>query len=153
LAPQPSGKRRKLAGDLQRLWNPAEWQQLDAEPDELLRDGLAETWRILQREWEAAATDKEPRALLLKALRGISPERLQAAGFHRDVVVFAVDDELVDLDRNVSKIIPARRRRELESQLQSLEARARAQALVDSAGGRRLVVVADHVVHPGLLGG
>jgi hypothetical protein len=110
-------ERRELAGDgdASRVWNPAEWEQLDTEPDELLADGLDESWQLLQQEWEATATDKEPRALLLKALRDVSPERLKAAGLAWGVVVFAVDDELVDLDRNLSKAISTRHRRELES--------------------------------------
>jgi hypothetical protein len=108
-------ERRELAGDGERVWNPSEWDQLDSEPDELLVDGLRESWQLLQQEWETTATDKEPRALLLKALRGVSPERLEAAGLDRTVVVYAVDDELADLDRNLSKAMPARRRRELES--------------------------------------
>ena len=60
-------------------------------------------------------SDKQPRALLLETLCEVSPERLQAAGLDGDVVVFAVDDELVDLDRNLGKAIPAQRRRELDA--------------------------------------
>jgi hypothetical protein len=111
--------RQALAGDADasRVWNPAEWQQLNTEPAELLADGLDECWRVLQQEWEVTAFDKEPRALLLKALRDLATERLEAAGLPRSVVVFAVDDELEDLDRNLSKAMSAKRRREIEQVL------------------------------------
>jgi hypothetical protein len=110
--------RRELASGVQEaspVWNPAEWEQLDPEPEELLSDGLKACWQLLEQEWKVTASDTEPRALLLKALRKLTPERLESAGLARSVVVFAVDDELVDLDRNLPKAIPAERRRELES--------------------------------------
>jgi hypothetical protein len=111
-------ERRRLASQgvaSQHIWNPAEWEVLDTEPEELLADGLDECWQVLSQEWQATLNDKEPRTLLTKAASRITPEQLAAAQLSPDVVVFAVDDELTDLDRNLRKVVPAPRRRELES--------------------------------------
>ena len=97
------------------LWNPAEWKLLDTEPAELLADGFDECWQLLGQEWESTSNDREPRAMLVKAAKAITPKQLKPAGLSADLVVFAIDDELTDLDRNLKAVLSRDARTTLEA--------------------------------------
>lgn len=101
------------ADDPLTLWNPAEWSRLDPEPAELLTDDLSACWQLLAQEWETTSDDREPRAMLIKAARAIPPA-LRAIGFSSKPVVYAIDDELTDLDRNLKPILTQKQRAALE---------------------------------------
>ncbi len=88
---------------LEVAFNPAEYGIFDSEPAELFeRADLAEASDLLLQEWEANDDDEAIRELYLdvvNALRSRDWSWLAAGG--RDTIIFAVDDDLGDLERNL----------------------------------------------------
>jgi hypothetical protein len=102
--------------DVSDIWNPAEWSLLDADPDELRDDGFGECLSLLADEWNTALDDRQPRATLIGAVKQLAKRRwdrvLRPAGAF---AVYAIDDELTDLDRNLKASVPAHARTAIES--------------------------------------
>ena len=92
-------------------FNPAEWDLMDAEPDELGDAAFAEDCQLLNQHWDAAGSWTAGRSLLLGVAGELADrdwsEVLKPAA---DFEVFATDLELEDLARNRRKL---RHRREL----------------------------------------
>jgi hypothetical protein len=100
--------------DRERIWNPAEWEILDGDAPELREDGLEACWQHLEQEWIQASDDRQPRALLVGVAKHLADAGLQGMSnpLH---AVYAVDDELTDLDRNLRSTVSRAARMRLES--------------------------------------
>jgi hypothetical protein len=90
-------------------FNPAEWDLMDAEPDELGDAAFAEDCQLLNQHWDATGSYTAGRGLLLR-VAGELADRDWSAVLKptADFEVFATDLELEDLARNRRKL---RRRR------------------------------------------
>ena len=80
---------------------PAEFVLFDADPAEFHDDAFLDACRTLNQRWASADTDTEPRRTLVRAAARLAGEQLgirKAPGF----LVYAVDDEIEDLERNLA---------------------------------------------------
>lgn len=97
------------------VFNPAEFACFDTAPSELSDDAaLLDAYQALNQEWASTDDDRQPRQLLVavaKSLTGRTWDQLRIGpdGF----AIFAVDLELVDLERNLRATVPAPVRRVL----------------------------------------
>jgi len=103
---------------LEMMWNPAEFDCFDAEPDELNTPELTEAYRVTAQNWGLDG-DEKVRAACVRAALDLDPVTLfpDAA---TPLLVYAVDLELVDFDDNIRKLRRGRVRRAAEG----LEVRA-----------------------------
>jgi hypothetical protein len=109
----------ELAGDDLRnaLWNPAEWDRLDADPREVCEDDeLVAACQVLEQEWRSLRQDNAAPRLFARCAAEIAKMSPVRALFARDeIVVYAVDSELTNLETGLKKAAPAALRRRLES--------------------------------------
>lgn len=103
-------------GAIDLIWNPAEYSIFDPIPDELESDvEFADASAILAQEWQSTDNDDALRKLMVSTARRLAKvdwaSRLSVAA---SFAVFAVDDELVDLDANLRRLVGKRDRLALE---------------------------------------
>jgi hypothetical protein len=95
------------------MWNPAEFACFDPAPAELNTPSLAAAYRVTSQSWGAKTAEKI-RAACLVAAGELADDNLGIA-VAEPFVVYAVDLELVDLERNFRKLGMTRVRKSIES--------------------------------------
>lgn len=81
---------------------PAEFEVFDADPSEFRDPAFREDCRVLTQEWRFTETESEPRSTVVKIAKRLAKEDWWVVlGQHDPPIVYAVDEELDDLRRNL----------------------------------------------------
>lgn len=112
LGTEAERRRWLAAGERELIWSPPEYRIFDPEPAELAGDDeFAHACQVLAQEWEATHDERQPRALIMRAAKALDLEGVRQT---EPFAVFAVDDELADLERNLEALVPKAARAALE---------------------------------------
>ena len=97
------------------MWNPAEYGRFEPNPAELSdTPELLDAYAQLAQDWQVTENDREPRAMLVRCAKGLAQRDWGGIlPIGPAFAVFATDDELSDLGRNLKATVPAVARRSL----------------------------------------